>query len=140
MIAAILAFFQAVPALMGGLTNFTNKYYDSKVQIYAARVGGDVSVAKDMLHAEVYNNSLKTGWLEAVGHSPVLSFVVVGFALPFMFYLNKVIIYDICLGLGSTPTLNYPLLTDWGGIIISGIFITSGTVGAIKTYINRKQP
>lgn len=139
MIAAVLAFFQALPMLVNGVTAFANKYYDAKVQMYAARIGGDVEAAKALLAAEVENNRTKVGWLQAVGASPVLSFVVVGFALPFIFYLNKVIIYDICLGLGSTPILKYELLTNWGGIIIGGIFVTSGTVGAVQTYVNRRQ-
>lgn len=139
MLTAILAFFQAAPAIIGGVTAFANKYYDCKVQMYAARIGGDVEAAKAMLAAEVQNNMTKVGWLQAVGASPVLSFIVVGFAFPFIFYLNKVIVYDICLGLGSTPMLKYELLTQWGGVIIGGIFITSGTVGAVQTYVNRKQ-
>lgn len=139
MITAILAFFQAIPAITGGINNFTNKYYDAKVQLFAARVHGDVDAAKAMLVAEVQNNQTKVGWLQAVGSSPILSFVVVGFAFPFIFYLNKVIVYDICLGLGSTPMLKYDVLTQWGGVIIGGLFVTTGAVGAVQTYVNRKQ-
>jgi hypothetical protein len=138
MLTAILAFFQAVPAIAGGINNFTNKYYDAKVQLYAARVHGDVDMAKSMIVAEAQANQAKAGWLQAVASSPVLSFVVVGFAFPFIFYLNKVIVYDICLGLGSTPALKYELLTQWGGTIIGGIFITTGGVGMVQAYINRK--
>lgn len=138
MIAAIIAFIQAIPAITGGINNFTNKYYDAKVQLYAARVHGDVDAAKAMLLAEVQNNQTKVGWLSVVATSPILSFVVVGFAFPFIFYLNKVIVYDICLGLGSTPTIKYDVLTQWGGVIIGGLFVTTGAVGAVQTYVNRK--
>lgn len=138
MFTAILAFFQALPAITGGISAFVNKYYDAKVQMYAARIGGDVEAAKAMLSAELGANALKASWLAVVASSPILSFVVVGFAFPFIFYLNKVIVYDICLGLGSTPPLKYELLTQWGGIIISGIFITTGSVAAVQTYVNRK--
>lgn len=138
MLTAILAFFQALPAITGGISAFINKYYDAKVQMYAARIGGDVEAAKAMLSAEQQANALKASWLTVVASSPVLSFVVVGFAFPFIFYLNKVIVYDICLGLGTTPALKYDLLTAWGGIIISGIFITTGSVAAVQTYVNRK--
>jgi hypothetical protein len=33
MLTAILAFFQAIPAITGGLNNFVSKYYDAKVEI-----------------------------------------------------------------------------------------------------------
>ncbi len=138
MITAILAFFQAVPAIFGGLNNFVSHYYDAKVQMFAARIGGDVAAAKAMLAAEAQNNLTKVSWLQAVAASPILSCVVVGFAFPFIFYLNKVIVYDICLGLGSTPVLKYELLTQWGGVIIGGIFVTTGAVGAVQTYVNRR--
>lgn len=138
MLTAILALFQALPAITGGITSFINKYYDAKVQMYAARIGGDVEAAKAMLSAEQAANASKVSWLAEVASSPVLSFIVVGFAFPFIFYLNKVIVYDICLGLGSTPPLKYELLTDWGKIILTGIFITTGGVAAVSTYVNRK--
>lgn len=138
MITAILAFFQALPAITGGISAFVNKYYDAKVQMYAARVGGDVEAAKAMLSAEQLANASKVSWLAVVASSPVLAFVVVGFAFPFIFYLNKVIIYDICLGLGSTPILKWEQLTMWGDTIIKGIFITTGGVAAVSTYVNRK--
>jgi hypothetical protein len=137
-ITAVLAFFQAIPAIFGGLNNFVSHYYDAKVRMFAARIGGDVAAAKAMLAAEAQANLAKVSWLQAVASSPILSCIVVGFAFPFIFYLNKVIVYDICLGLGSTPVLKYELLTNWGGVIISGIFITTGAVGAVQTYVNRR--
>lgn len=138
MLTAILALFQALPAITGGITSFINKYYDAKVQMYAARIGGDVEAAKAMLSAEQAANASKVSWLAEVASSPVLSFIVVGFAFPFIFYLNKVIIYDICLGLGSTPILKWDQLTMWGDTIIKGIFITTGGVGAVTAWVNRK--
>jgi hypothetical protein len=137
MLTSILAFFQAVPAIFGGINNFVNRYYDAKVQLYAARVNGDVDAAKAMLSAEQLANASKVSWIAAVAHSPVFSIIVLGFAFPFIFYLNKVIVYDICLGLGSTPTLKWEQLNIWGGTIINGIFITTGGVGAVTAWVNR---
>lgn len=137
MISAILAFFTSLPALVNGFTAFSDKYFDTKVKMLAAKIGGDVEMAKAMLIAEVQNNQTKVGWLSVVAGSPILSFVVVGFAFPFIFYLNKVVVWDICLGLGTTPALKYDLLTNWGGIIISGIFVTTTGVGAVQAWVNR---
>lgn len=138
MLTGILAFFQAIPSIVGGIETFTKAHYDAKVKMLAARIGGDVEAAKAMLWAEVQSNQTKVGWLSVVASSPILSFVVVGFAFPFIFYLNKVIVYDICLGLGSTPALKYELLSNWGGVIISGIFVTSAGVGAVQAWVSRK--
>ena len=140
MLTAVLALFQAIPSIVGGLNSFFSAFYNAKVQITAARIGGNVDMAKAMLAAEVQNNQAKIGWLQVIASSPILSFVVVGFAFPFIFYINKVIVYDICLGLGSTPEIKYALLTQWGGVIIGGIFITTGAVGAVNSYVNRIRP
>ena len=137
MISAVIAFFTALPSVVNGFTAFSDKYFDTKVKMLAAKIGGDVEMAKGMLVAEVQNNQTKVGWLSVVAGSPILSFVVVGFAFPFIFYLNKVVVYDICLGLGSTPAMKYELLTNWGGIIISGIFVTTTGVGAVQAWVNR---
>ena len=138
MFTAILAFFQAVPSILGGVTAFVNKYYDAKVQMYTARIGGDVEGAKALLAAEQAANAAKTNWLQVIASSPVLAFIVVGFAFPFIFYINKVIVYDYCLGLGSTPTIKYDLLVQWGDTIIKGIFVTTGGVAAVTAWVNRK--
>jgi len=131
--------------LLGFIPGFTNlaqawvtKSYDTKLRMYTARVGGDVEMAKQLLQAEVQNNATKVGWIQAISASPVLAFVVVGFAFPFIFYLNKVVVWDICLGLGTTPELKYELLSNWGTAILSGIFITSGAAGTAAAIFIRK--
>lgn len=138
MIATLLAVLNLIPGLASLAQFIVGKAYDSKVSMYAARWGTTRDVAVAAIQAEATTNQAKVGWMTAVAASPVLSFVVVGFALPFIFYLNKVIIWDLCLGWGSTPTLKYALLSDWGGIIIGGIFLTTGGVGIAHAIINRK--
>lgn len=138
MIAAILSFLHLIPGFTALAQFVVGKVYDSKVAMYQARWGTTRDVAVAAVQAEAASNQAKAGWMQAVASSPVLAFVVVGFAFPFIFYLNKVIVWDLCLGWGTTPPLKYVLLTDWGGIIISGIFITTGSVGIVHAVINRK--
>jgi hypothetical protein len=139
MITAILAFLQAVPALMNGFTAFTSKYFDVKLKTYTARVGGDVTVAKAMLLAEVQNNQTKIGWLQAIASNPVLLFIVLGFAMPFIIYEWQAIVWDKVVMHGTTRTdpITGPL-ADWANIILSGIFVTSTGIGAAHAWINRK--
>lgn len=138
MIAALLALLHLIPGFTSLAQSIVGKVYDSKVAIYQARWGATRDVAISAVQAEAVNNQAKVGWMTAVGASPVLSFVVVGFAFPFIFYLNKVIVWDVCLGWGTTPPLKYDLLTQWGGLIIGGIFIASSGVGIAHAVINRR--
>ena len=138
MISFIMSLFSLIPGFTALAQFVVGKVYDSKVAMYTARWGVTRDVAVAAIQAEATTNQAKVGWIQAVAASPVMSFVVVGFAFPFIFYLNKVIVWDLCLGLGSTPVLKYALLTDWGGVIIGGIFLTTGGVGIAHAIINRR--
>lgn len=138
MISLIMTVLHLIPGFTSLAQFVVGKVYDSKVAMYTARWGVTRDVAVAAIQAEATTNQAKAGWMAAVASSPVLSFVVVGFAFPFIFYLNKTIVWDICLGLGTTPVLKYELLTQWGGVIIGGIFLTSTGVGIAHAVINRK--
>jgi len=134
----VLGLLSYIPGVMKLATTIATKWMDTRAQMYAARWGVTRDVAIAAIQAEATNNQAKVSWLQVVASSPVLAFVVVGFAFPFIFYLNKTIVWDTCLGLGTTPPLRYDLLTEWGTTIIGGIFITSGGVGIAHAIVNRK--
>ncbi len=138
MIAFIMGFLHLLPGFTALAQFIVGKVYDSKVKMYAARWGTTRDIAVAAIQAEAVTNQAKVGWMQAVAASPVLSFVVVGFAFPFIYYLNKVIVWDLCLGWGTTPVLKYALLSDWGGVIIGGIFLTTGGIGLAHAVINKK--
>jgi hypothetical protein len=78
-------------------------------------------------------------WLTAIASNPVLLFIVLGFAMPYIIYEWQCIVYDTVWMHGETHT--NPItgnLADWGNIILSGIFITSTGVGIAHTIINKK--
>lgn len=140
MLTGILAFFQAVPALMGGVTNFTNKYYDAKVQITTAQIGGDVKVAEQLVSGVVKEGETRVEFLKAVGQSKFLSFLIGGFATPFMVYIWKVVVWDIVIMAGTVST--DPIkgnVADWGGLIIASIFGSATVMGAGHLFFNRKK-
>jgi|SRR5712664_3089604 len=140
MLTAILAFFQAVPAIAGGINNFTNKYYDAKVQITTARIGGDVAVAKQMVSGVVAEGQTRVEFLKTVGQSKFLMFLIGGFATPFMLYVWKIVVYDIIWMAGTVAT--DPIkgnVADWGGIIIASIFGSGTVLGVGQMYFNRKE-
>jgi hypothetical protein len=144
MITAILAFFQAIPAITGGITAFTKAYYDAKVQIVKARVGGDVEVAKQLVTGIVVEGQTRVEFLKTVSQSKFLMALVGGFAFPWIVYEWKVIMWDnmFCFTLygvyGYTPAIK-GLVAEWAGWILGGIFGTGGVMAAGQMFFNRKE-
>lgn len=143
-ITAVLAFFQAIPAITGGITAFTQAYYNAKVQIVQARVGGDVEVAKQLVTGVVTEGQARVEFLRAVGQSKFLMFLVGGFAFPWMVYQGKIVLWDniVCHWLfgvyGFTPPIE-GTVGAWAGVIIAGIFGTGGVMAVGQMFFNRKE-
>lgn len=143
MITAILAFFQAIPAITGGITAFSQAYFNAKVAITTARIGGDVDVAKQLVTGVVAEGQTRVEFLKTVSQSKFLMFLVGGFATPWILYEWKVVVWDkiVCkwiLGeFGFTPPVT-GTVGDWAGVIIAGIFGTGGVMALGQMYFNRK--
>lgn len=144
MLTAILAFFQVIPAITGGFTAWSKAYYDAKVQITATRVGGDVKVAEQIVSGIVKEGETRVEFLKAVGQSKFLMFLVGGFAVPWMVYQAKVVLWDNIIhpifwtGYGYTPPIG-GTVGQWAGWIIGGIFGTGGVMAAGQLYFNRRE-
>ena len=138
MITAILAFFQAVPSIVHGVEAFTSKYYDAKVKITTARIGGDTDVAKTLVSGVVKEGDTRVEFLRVTSQSKFLMFLIGGFAIPWMVHEWKVVIWDNMLGLGSTLPIKGSV-GEWGGIIITALFgsATAATIG--QMYFNRRE-
>lgn len=144
MLTAILAFFQALPALTGGINHFFDTYYNAKVQITMKRLGCDMEVAKSLVSGIVAEGQTRVEFLRVVSQSPFLMFLVGGFAFPWMIYGGKVVLWDnvLCHAIygvyGYTPTIE-GTVGAWAGVIIGGIFGTGGVMAAANAYYNRRQ-
>lgn len=143
-LTAILAFFQAVPAITGGINNFVSKYYDAKVQITAARIGGDVKVATQLVTGIVAEGQVRVSFLNEVSHSRFLQWIVGGFAAPWIFYGAKVVVWDniICFAIfgvyGFTPPIKGDVAT-WAPIVLGGIFGTGSVMALGQMFFNRNK-
>jgi hypothetical protein len=143
-ITAILAFFQAIPAITGGITAFTQAYYNAKVQITTARIGGDVNVAKQMVSGVVTEGQTRVEFLKVVSQSKFLMCLVGGFAFPWIVYQGKVVLWDniLCHAIygvyGFTPTIT-GVVGDWAGLIIGGIFGTGTAMAVGQMFFNRRE-
>lgn len=144
MITAILAFFQAIPALVHGVEAFTKSYYDAKVKITTARIGGDVDVAKQIVSGVVAEGQTRVEFLKVVSQSKFLMFLVGGFAIPWIAYEWKVVLWDnmLCFTLygvyGFTPTIK-GVVGEWAGLIIGGIFGTGSVMAVGQMFFNRRE-
>lgn len=144
MITAILAFFQAIPSLVHGVEAFTKTYYDAKVKITTARIGGDVDVAKQIVTGLVAQGQTRVEFLKTVSQSKFLMWLVGSFAFPWIVYEWKVVLWDnmACFWLygvyGFTPTIK-GLVADWAGWILAGIFGTGGVMAAGQMFFNRRE-
>lgn len=130
--------FHLIPGFTSLASSIVNKVYDSRVAITTARIGGDTAVAQALVQATAKESFSGVDRLKAFTSSKVLLFIVAGFAAPFIFYMNKVIIWDICLGWGATPSIKDPQIIAWGRIIITGIFGSSTALAIGHLYFNRK--
>jgi hypothetical protein len=144
MFTAFLAFIQAIPAITGGFNNFVSKYYDAKVQITAARIGGDVNVARALVSGVVAEGQTRVEFLKTVSQSKFLMCITGGFAGPWIVYEWKVVVWDniVCpYAFGRacfTPTIT-GLVADWSGVILAGIFGTASVTALGQMFFNRKE-
>ena len=142
MLTAFLAFLQALPAVVHGLEAFSAAYFDAKVKIKTAQIGGNTEVAKQLVSGIVEEGKTRVEFLRVVSQSKFLMFLVGGFAFPWMFYQAKVVMWDkiICkwvLGVyGFTPPVD-GTVGDWAGIIIGGIFGAGTVLGVGHMYFSR---
>ena len=140
----ILAFLKAIPSLVQGVEAFTKAYYDAKVKITTARIGGDVDVAKQLVTGVVAEGQTRVEFLRVVSQSKFLMFLVGGFALPWMIYGGKVVLWDniVCMWIygvyGFTPAIE-GTVGQWAGVIIGGIFGTGGAMAVGQMFFNRRE-
>jgi hypothetical protein len=128
---------------MGGLNTFTTAFYNAKVQITTAKIGGNVEVAKQLVTGIVEEGKVRVSFLNTVSQSKFLMCIVGGFAFPWIVYEWKVVLWDniVCkwvLGVyGFTPPIEGTVGT-WAGVIITGIFGAGTVLGAGHLYFNSK--
>ncbi len=138
MIAAIIAILNCIPGLSSLITTLTAAYFNSKVQLTTARIGGDVAVASALVQAAAKVEVSGVDRLKVIGGSWVLSFLTVGFALPYMIYEWQCVVYDKVWMEGHHAT--DPLSGDisaWATVIIGCLFGSGTVLTAGHMYFNR---
>lgn len=136
MLMTILAL---IPGLSTLVTSVATAYFNAKVQITTAKIGGDTAVAKGLIVAAAQSEASSVDRLKVIGGSWVLSFLVIGFSLPWIAYEWRCVVWDNVINNGatSTPAIGGQL-ADWAKTIIACLFGSGTVLTAGHMYFNRK--
>lgn len=138
MIAFITAIAAMIPGIGNIVTSLTNSFFNAKVAMVQARTGADASVASQLVSAAALSEQTAVARLSVIAGSWVLSFLTLGFAVPYMVYAWQCIVYDkiIMHGLTKTDALGGDL-SAWGATIIACLFGSGTVLTAGHMYFNR---
>jgi len=138
MLGLLMTVLHLIPGLSGLATAWLTAAYNAKVAITTAQIGGDVSVATTMVNAAAISDQTRVGFWKVAASSNMMMFLIYGFSFPWIFYEAKVVVWDTCLGLGSTPAIHGDVI-GWAGTIIACLFGSGTIVHAGELYFNRPQ-
>jgi hypothetical protein len=101
MISVILAFFTAIPSITGGVTAFTQAFYNAKVQIIQAKIGGDTEVTKAVVNQAAVEAHESNVRLSTIAGNKILLWVFALYLIPPGIYRAKIYLIDKLVGPGS---------------------------------------
>lgn len=134
----MLAFLVAlIPGLNTLVSSITTSFFNAKVSITQARVGGDRDVAVKLVQAAAAQESENTARLGIIAGNRFLTLLLISMALPLVWFEWKVIVWDTILGLGVTEPVKGQV-ADWGNTIIYFLFGAPTVMGIGKMWFNRK--
>jgi hypothetical protein len=126
-----------IPGLSSLVTAFTNAYFNSKVRITTAQIGGDTTVATQLVKAAAQDYATNVDRLKVYASSKWLLLLIFIFALPFGILEWKVIVWDTVLGWGVTNPVRGEI-GSWGHIIIMCLFGSGTSLAVGHLYFSNK--
>lgn len=140
MLSAILAVLNMLPGLSSLINTLATAYFNSKVQLTAARLGADTAVASALLTAAAKSEASDVDRLKVIAGSWILSFLTLGFALPYMLYEWQCVVYDKLWmhGMHATDPLTGDI-SAWATTIIGCLFGSGTVLTAGHMYFNRNK-
>ena len=120
MLALLLPF---LGGLINPILNYLTKRQDAQVQIYMAKTGADRDTAIAAIQATA---AIQGKWWFVAALQPL-------FALPFVIYTWKVVLWDIVFKLGETDAIHGTV--GWVyTIVVSSVFVH----GITSTFLTKK--
>lgn len=134
MLAALLAL---IPGLNTLVSSITTSFFNAKVQITQAKIGGDRDVAVRLVQAAEAQAHEDTAKLGIIASNKLLTLLLIAFAVPLVWFEWKVIVWDTILGLGTTEAVKGQV-ADWGNTIIYFLFGAPTAMALGKMWFTRK--
>ncbi len=132
----MLAILGLIPGLMGLIEAIVGKVSDNRTKVVMAQLGVDRDKALAIIQAQTTMDTNRVSWLSVVGSNWVLTWLIVAFATPLVWYFGKCVIYDTILGLGSTAPI-HGQVADWASAIIYSLFGSAAAVGSAAMLARR---
>lgn len=133
MIAFLLA---AIPGLSSLVGAFTTAYFNAKVRITTARIGGDTTVATQLVKSSSQDYATNADRWKTYAASKWLTLLIFLFAMPWIIMEWKVIVWDTVLDWGVTMPVKGEI-GSWGHIIIISLFGSGTTLAVGHLYFDR---
>lgn len=143
----MLALLGMIPGLAAVVQGITSAYFNAKVQLVRARIGGDQKVATELVTAAATESHDNTSRLSILASNPLLTFLLIGFAAPLVIFVWKVVVVDIVVGPGCFwfTSVCWVANTDpikgevaaWATTIIGFLFGSSTTLAVGKMWFGR---
>jgi hypothetical protein len=138
-----------IPGLSSLVQNVTTAWFNTKVQLASARLGVDRDVAVAMLKAAAQEEMTNAHKLSIIASNPLLTFLLVAFALPYAFFEWKGVFIDKVIGpgciwythicwIGETDPLK-GVLADWSTTIMTFLFGAPTAMGIGKMWFGRNK-
>lgn len=152
MFAAALAVLKFIPGLKwiaDFAENVMGKYFDTKVALVSARLGVDRDATIGLLQAAAKDNLTNAHKLGIFASNPLLTCLLIAFALPLAIFEWKGVVIDKVVGpgciwythacwVGQTDPLK-GMLADWSQTIIYFLFGAPTAMGIGKMWFGRNK-
>lgn len=117
----MLALLGAIPGIGRIVEAVTSSWFNAKVRITQAKIGGDRDVATSIVSLSATESEEGRARLGIIASNKILTLLVVAFAAPFVIFIWKVVVWDIVFGLGVTDPIKGQV-AEWADTIILAIF------------------
>lgn len=135
-----------IPGVLNFAENWQKNAYDAKVRIMTARIGGDKARAEEIVKLAMAEKHEQNTWLSIIASSPLLTWLIILFALPLVIFAWKVVVIDKVIGPGCIFNACWDGSTDaikgqvaeWANTIIVSIFGSATAIPVAKMiFANR---
>jgi hypothetical protein len=125
-----------IPGISSLVTSITTAFFNAKVQITQAKIGGDRDVAVQLVQAAASQEHENTARLGIIASNKLLTILLIAMAIPIVGFEWKVIVWDKMLGWGTTDPLAGDV-SDWAKSVIYFLFGAPTVMGLGKMWFSR---